>query len=99
MCEGLAHYTHIALCYNVNCVMSKKIKGKGEGIPTLLMLIAFLTSFMTFKKTGLSKCFTILDMSLIFICTMSSFRCMKVLELRKAFHIAYIHWVCPVQSL
>jgi hypothetical protein len=99
MCEGLAIlYTCIALGYNVNCVISKKITGKGESILPLLTLIVFLSSFMIFK-TWTCECFVIFGMTLVFIYTMSSFRCMKCTRTRKAFHIAYIHCVCPVCTL
>jgi hypothetical protein len=77
MCEGLVTlHTCTALCYNVNCVISKKTTGKCEGIPPLLTLIVFLSSFMIFE-TGICECFIIFGMTLVFIYTMSSFRCMR----------------------
>jgi hypothetical protein len=79
MCEGLA-----ALCYNVNCVMSE-ITAKGEGIPSFLTLIVFLSSFLLFKETGMCEHFIIFDMTPVFIYTMSSFRCMKGTRTKEGF--------------
>jgi hypothetical protein len=91
MCEDLATlHTCTGLCYNVNCVMSK-ITAKGEGIPTSLTLIVFLRSFMLFKETGMCECFVIFDMTLVFIYTMNSFRCMKGTRTKEGFPHSYIH--------
>jgi hypothetical protein len=90
MCEDLVTlHTCKALCYNVNCVISKNITGKGEGTLPLLTLIAFLSSFMIFK-TWICECFIIFGMTLVFIYTMSSFRCMNSTRTKEGFpHCLY----------
>jgi hypothetical protein len=76
MCEGLVRlHTCIALGYNVNCIISK-ITGKGEGIPPLLTLIVF-SEFIHDFQDRICECFITFGMILVFIYTMSSFRCMK----------------------
>jgi hypothetical protein len=90
MCEVLAIlHTCIAVSYNVNCVIAKKITGKGESILPLLTLIVFLSSFMIFK-TWICECFIIFGMTLVFIYTMSSFRCMNSTRTKEDFpHCLY----------
>jgi hypothetical protein len=90
MCKVLATlHTCITLCYNVNCVISKKMTGKGEGIPPLLTLIVFPSSIMFFK-TGICECF-IFHMIIVFIYTMSSFRQKKGIRTKEGFPHCLLH--------
>jgi hypothetical protein len=68
----------------VNCVVSKQTTGKGECIPTILTLIGFLSSFVSFKKTGICESF-IFAMSLVFIYIITYFRYMKGIRTKGGF--------------
>jgi hypothetical protein len=77
-----------------------KITTKDEGIPTLLTLIVFLSSFMLLKETRMCEHFIIFDMTLVFIDIISSFRCMKGTRTKEGFpHCLYTLGLSCLHSL